>query len=96
VLLINDSLSSGVTVNVQAPAGYGSAPSSRRGAERPERLCDELHHPRRRSFGTETSSGALQPPIADAVRRRAGSYRVRLPPATRYFSPSAAPDGASR
>ena len=82
VLLINDSLGSAATVVVTPQSGYGSAPAQLEALTAPSAHATTGITLGGRSFGAATSAGALQPPIADTVRPRAGSYRVRLPQAS--------------
>jgi hypothetical protein len=82
VLLINDSIGSGVRVRVRNPAGYGRRPAT----------VERLRAPGGayatggvtlggRSFGL-TRTGVLQAPLTQRVRRRGGVYAVTLPPAS--------------
>jgi hypothetical protein len=82
VLVINDSIGSGARVLVRNPAGYGRLPAT----------IERLRAPGGayatsgvtlggRSFGV-TTTGVLQAPITQRVRRRSGTYAVTLPPAS--------------
>ena len=78
VLLINDSLSAAATATVAPPAGYASAPAPADALSAPSGYATNGITLGGQSFGAETSTGALPPPVAETVTPRGGRYRVQL------------------
>jgi hypothetical protein len=82
VLVINDSIGSGASVRVRNPAGYGRrAGTIERLRARGGAYATTGVTLGGRSFGV-TSTGVLPTPVTRRVRRRAGAYAVKLPPAS--------------
>ena len=82
VLVINDSPSTGASVPVHAPAGYGSHPGSLQRLRGPSAYATGAVTLGGRRFGPETTTGALAAPVPQLVAGRAGTYTVTLGPAS--------------
>jgi hypothetical protein len=82
VTLINDSLTSGVRVQVRAPAGFGSAPGTVVGLRARSAYATSGVTLGGRSFGAVTTTGALASALAPKIASHAGTYDVSLPAAS--------------
>ena len=82
VLLINDNLSSLATVLVQAPAGFGWARGTIERLVAGSGDATEGVTLGGESFGQQTTTGVLAPPIPEWASANAGTYTVRLRPAS--------------
>jgi hypothetical protein len=82
VTLINDSLTTGVRVQVRAPVGFGSAPGTVEGLRARSAYATGGVALGGRSFGSVTRTGVLAPPLAPKIASHGGVYNVWLPAAS--------------
>jgi hypothetical protein len=82
VLLINDSIGAPASAVVQVPASYAGGRAQVTRLSAPSAYATGGITLGGRSFGTQTSTGVLAPPIRDALAPSAGDYRVSLHPAS--------------
>jgi hypothetical protein len=95
VLLINDSLTSGTTVGVAAPAGFGALPARADPLSAPSAYATGHVTLGGRSYGPSTATGALGGPKPDVIAPRAGTYSVALAPASAVLLTMARPATAA-